>query len=373
MFPQLARQHDRARYRMYFGTLNPIWPDLRQYLDEQNVTWFDCGATSRAGYPGALIKLASYLRSQRIELLHAHLFEPSVIGLLAARLAGISHTVMTRHYSDYHTRINKYWHVKLDQMCTRLSDRVIAVSRHTADHMTDAEAAPRSKLRAIHNGIDFSRIRMSSQSSITDIRREFSAEGDFLVLIVARLHPEKGYDDLFQAIAKIKERTSRGLQLLIAGRGTFEDAFKARVRGLGIEDNVRFLGFRRDVPDLMSAADIVVLPSVAEAFGLVLTEALYLGTPVVATRVGGIPEIIDDGVDGILVPPANPEALGGAILNLLEDEDLRKSMGGRGRDKVIDKFQFNTMVRAYEGVYEELLKGSTKETYAAGLGHHPNV
>jgi glycosyltransferase involved in cell wall biosynthesis len=125
------------------------------------------------------------------------------------------------------------------------------------------------------------------------------------------------------------------------------------VRQLGCENNVRFLGFRKDLPDLMKSADLFILPSVAEAFGLVLTEAIYLGTPVVATRVGGIPEIVDNGIDGLLVPPAESTALADAVVNLLTNAERRAEMSGKGREKIVRRFQFEAMVRAYEAVYEE--------------------
>src|SRR5262249_41094991 len=159
------------------------------------------------------------------------------------------------------------------------------------------------------------------------------------------LHPEKGYEHLFRAMASLKGRTDRPVRLLIAGRGALEAAFRDEVRALGCEDVIQFLGFRNDVPDLMAAADLLVLPSVAEAFGLVLAEALYLGTPVVATRVGGIPEIVTDGVDGILVPPADSQALADALLDLLHDPERRRRMAGAGRQKVVERFRFEDMVR----------------------------
>ena len=372
MFPQLAREHDRSRYQLYFGTLNPIWPDLSKLLDDQKVEWFDCGAESRSAYPLALMRLASFLRRERIDILHAHLFEPSVIGLQAAMLARTPYRVMTRHYSNYHTRIDKHFHVKLDQLCTRLSHRVIAVSRHTAEHMIHDEGASADKIRTIHNGIDFGRVRLSGDDAVSRVRREFNAEDAFLLLVVGRLHPEKGYEYLFEAMADIVRRVRRNVLLLIAGKGTFEEEFRARVRSLGIDSNVRFLGFRADIPDLMAASDLVVLPSVAEAFGLVLTEALYLGTPVVATRVGGIPEIVDDGTDGVLVPAGDSRSLADAIVTLLKDEGKRRGMAGKGRTKVIERFQFETMVRAYEGVYEELIREESA-AHASSLSHHSNV
>jgi glycosyltransferase involved in cell wall biosynthesis len=353
-FPQLARWHDRDRYQMFFGTLNPIWPELKAYMESQGVKCLSCDASGRATFPLAMGRVAAFLRSEKIDILHTHLFEPSVVSLPAGTMVGTRARVMTRHYSDYHTRIDKQWHVRMDQLCTRLSHRVIAVSRHTAEHMIEVEEAPPEKIRTILNGIDFERVKVSGGDASSRIRREFNAEDAYVLLICARLHPEKGYEYLLDAMPLIKARTNKRTILLVAGRGTFEAEYRARVKALGCEDEVKFLGFRKDVPDLMAAADLVLLPSVAEAFGLVLAEALYLGTPVVATRVGGIPEIIDDGVDGVLVPPQDSEALANAIVELLHDPDRRRAMSGTAKNKVIERFQFEAMVRAYERVYEEL-------------------
>ena len=351
-FPQLARWHDRSRYQMFFATLNPMAGWLQEYMESQGVECFSCNSRRRAEYPIGLVRLARWLRRNRIDILHTHLFEPSVIGLLAGVVARTRTRVLTRHYSDYHTRINKKWHVRLDQLGTRLSHNVIAVSEHTADHMIEAENAPREKIHTVMNGIDFDRVKLSSPDARARIRREFAAEDSHLLLIVARLHPEKGHSYLFKALPEIRRRARKPVRLLVAGVGTFDAAYREEVHALGCDDMVSFVGFRKDSPDLMAAADLLILPSVAEAFGLVLAEAIYLGTPVVATQVGGIPEIISDGVDGILVPPADSLALANAIVDLLDDPDRRVRMAGSGREKVLKKFRFQDMVRHYEAVYE---------------------
>jgi glycosyltransferase involved in cell wall biosynthesis len=357
-FPQLARWHDPARYQMHFGTLKRMDPVLATYMANRGISCFSGGAESRSGYAGAAFRFAKYLRHHRLDIVHTHLFDPSVVGLPTSVLARTPLRVMTRHYSDYHTRIQKRWHVALDRMCTRLSDAVIAVSRHTRDHMVSAEAAPAAKIHVVHNGIDFDRVRRPDQDSVARVRAEVKALNAHLLVIPARLHPEKGHSHLFQALALVRDRLRRPVVALLAGAGTFESAYRQQVRELGIEDTVRFLGFRPDVCDLMGAADLVVLPSVAEAFGLVLVEALYLGTPVLTTRVGGIPEIVDDGVDGVLVGPGDPEALSGALVSLLEDDNRRVRLAGRGSLKVVERFSFEKMVRAYEAVYDSLRNAS---------------
>jgi glycosyltransferase involved in cell wall biosynthesis len=365
-FPQLARWHDRSRYEMFFATLNPIAPWLADYMRTQGVECFSCDCRRRAEYPMGLLRLARFLRRKRIDILHTHLFEPSVIGLMAGALARTRTRVLTRHYSDYHTRIDKRWHVRLDQLCTRLSHKVIAVSEHTAQHMIEIEGARREKVRVILNGIDFNRAKPSGPDARSRIRREFGAEEDYLLLIVARLHPEKGHHYLFEAMADLRERVNRPVRLLVAGAGSFDQAYRDEVRALGCADAVSFLGFRKDSADLMAAADLVILPSLAEAFGLALTESLYIGTPVVATRVGGIPEIVKDGVDGRLVPPANSKALADAIVELLNDTKKRQRMAGAGREKVMTSFRFEEMVRSYELLYADAC-GSQRSTVGREL------
>jgi glycosyltransferase involved in cell wall biosynthesis len=123
----------------------------------------------------------------------------------------------------------------------------------------------------------------------------------------------------------------------------------------------------------MAAADLVILPSVAEAFGLAITEALYIGTPVVATRVGGIPEIVDDGVDGVLVPPGDSVALADAIADLLNDPARLKGMVGAGREKVLNRFRFENMVRAYEELYLEISCKTPEGADARSVGNHSHV
>lgn len=353
-FPQLAKWHDRDRYRMLFGTLHPMDPKLEAYMVGQGVDRFSCGCQRRLDYGSGLLRLARYLRRERVDILHTHLFEPSLVGLLAGAWAGTRTRVLTRHYSDYHTRIAKRWHVRLDRLCTRLAHVVIAVSQHTADHMVSEEGAPREKIHVVLNGIDFERVAPSGPDAAQRIRREFGGTQANLLVVMARLHPEKGHSYLFRALPGLRRRVARPTVLLVAGTGPFEADYRAEVAALGCGDMVRFLGFRPDPADLMAAADLLVLPSLAEAFGLVLAEALHLGTPVLATRVGGIPEIVDDGVDGMLVPPGDSGALEDALVTLLGDPQRRQRLARAGVTKVRERFGFVEMVRAYERVYDGL-------------------
>ena len=352
-FPQLATWHDRQRFRMTFGTLRPMDSRLQAHMESEGVPCLDLGCRRRSSYPLGLVRLVLFLRRAGVDILHTHLFDPSVVGLAAGWLARTPLRVVTRHYSDYHTRIARPVHVWLDRLCTRLSHRVIAVSRHTADHLIGVEHALPAKISVIHNGIDFERVRVSSAEAPSRIRAELDLVSKRVVLMAARMHPEKGYEHLLAAFPRVLVQVP-DVVLLIAGTGPFEAEYRALSTSAGLGRSVRFLGFRFDLPDLMAASDLVVLPSLAEAFGLVVAEALYLGVPVVASRVGGIPEIVEDGVDGLLVPPGDDDALARALVRLLVDAERRRKLAGAGRERIASQFSFRQMVQAYERLYDEL-------------------
>jgi glycosyltransferase involved in cell wall biosynthesis len=326
-------------------------------MHERSVGTFSCGATRRLGYPLTILNLAKRLRSMKIDIFHAHLFDPSVVGLTAARLAGVRTRILTRHYSNYHTRIDRPLNVKLDQWCTALAHQVIAVSRETAEHLIEVEGAPRAKVTTILNGIDFERVRTTGPDARRRIRDELALGDAFTFLAAGRLHPEKGYEILFGAIRLLKGRIEKPFVVLIAGRGPFLERYQEQVRSLDIGDRVRFLGFRNDLPDLMQASDAFVLASLAESFGLVLAEALYLGLPVLSTRVGGIPEVVDDRVDGLLVPPGDFHELSKGMESFVRGETLLPGKGEAAVRKVRDRFDFVRMIREYEAVYEQAPNG----------------
>jgi glycosyltransferase involved in cell wall biosynthesis len=365
-FPQLARWHDRAGYRMVFGTLRPMDPPLRDYMESHGVACMSCECRHRGEYPLGLLRLVRFLRSQSVDIVHTHLFDPSIVGLQAGMLAGTPLRMLTRHHSDYHTRIGKRWHTRLDRLCTHLADAVVAVSQHAADHLISIEGAPPSKVHVIPNGIDLERVSPAAGAR-ERIRRELGCGSAALLLTAARLHPEKGYEHLFAALPTLRQSVQRPFILVVAGTGPREATYRALVRDLGCEDIVRFVGFRTDLPDLMAAADVFVLASVAEAFGLVLAEALYIGTPVVATTAGAIPEIVANGVDGLLVPPGDSAALADALATLLVHEATRRRMVGAGHEKVVRRFRFQDMLRSYEHLYESLLARGPNRSRAVRL------
>ena len=232
----------------------------------------------------------------------------------------------------------------------RLADAVIGCSRDTAQKSGGVGKAAR--VVVIHNGVG----ALEPRRSRDEVRRELGLGGDEVVgVIVATLGRIKGHDVLLPALAKLKEKGSRCVMLLV-GDGPDRAAIEAQARDLRLgPESVRFLGLRADIADLLSASDFFVLPSRTEGLPLSVLEAMACRLPVVATPVGGIPELCTDGEHGFLTPVEDVDALAAAMDRLILDGALRRSLGEAGFRRVRDEFSFDQMTRRYEDLYRELL------------------
>jgi glycosyltransferase involved in cell wall biosynthesis len=233
---------------------------------------------------------------------------------------------------------------------TPYMNRLIAVSRAIEHKLVDEQrtAVPVS---LIYNGVDLE--RYDKQEACCTLPEEYGMEpGSQIVGVVARLEPEKGHPTLLEAWPVVL-RAVPDAYLLIVGEGSRRDALEAQARELRIAHRVVFTGRRDDVPAVTAALDVAVLPSYREAQGMVILEAMALSRPVVASNVGGIPEMIEDGVTGLLVPPHDPDALAAAIVRLLTNHPLADTLGRAGHDMVHDRFCVELMVSAIESIYDE--------------------
>jgi glycosyltransferase involved in cell wall biosynthesis len=233
------------------------------------------------------------------------------------------------------------------------TDAVVAVSEAVA-RRRQIPAIER-KTRVIRNGVQ-------SQPSSRDpyeVREELGLAPDrFLGLIVARIDGLKGHETLLRAVARLKQSGDPGrrMTLLIAGDGAKRACCEALTEDLGLSDEwVRFLGFRTDAPDLLAASDLFLLPSLTEGLPLSVLEAMTHGLPVIATPVGGVPEVVLPGRTGVLVPVEDEEALAGAISTLMQDARLRRALGEAGRERARGEFSFARMVARYDALYREIL------------------
>jgi glycosyltransferase involved in cell wall biosynthesis/GT2 family glycosyltransferase len=354
-FRSIARNHDGERFPVMIGSIVPVGP-LQKAMGESRTPTFSLGAANRWKYPFAILRLARLLRSESVAVLHAHCFDATFVGLIAARLARVPF-VFTRHHSDHNVRLGKRWHTRIDAWCARHADQVIAVSEATRRVMTSIERVPEDQITVIYNGME--PLREPVAEDVERVRRELCLSKKNVCLMLARLHEEKGHRFLLDAIPEIQARVGHAV-FLFAGDGPDRAALQAEVQVRGLGETVRFLGRRDDVPELISLSSVVVLPSLAESFGFVVLEAMSLGTPVVAAATGGIPELVTDGESGLLVPPADSRSLADAISRVIESPQLARSLTERGKDCVAT-FSLERMIRGYESVYAAILAARRPE------------
>ena len=237
-------------------------------------------------------------------------------------------------------------------VASALSDRVIAVSEGAARELAES-GVKKSMVVAIPNGIDLAPYKVAWKKRQAESRGA-SAKRGFLVGTVARLHRQKALDVMLEA-AKLVLASEPSTRFVIAGTGPMEDQLKAKIRELKLEPYVKMPGFVSDVPAFLAGLDIYVLSSDYEGIALALVEATASGLPVVATAVGGVPEVIVDGFNGLLVPPRQPKALAQAIVRLLVDPDLARRMGDAGRKRAEELFDAKVMAEKTVKVYEEVV------------------
>ena len=298
----------------------------------------------------AVRELMAWLRREEIDLVHAHMFRAEVIGTRAAVAAGTAVIVATVHSS----RVRSDDDIRLLASLTPSMDRLIVPSEAIATKVR-AEGRDGARFAVVPNGIDLS--RFTGPVRPCALRSEYGIPSSAPLLgVVARLEPEKGQRHLIDAMPTIL-RAVPETWLAVVGEGSKADALQAQAAALGPEVAARvvFTGRRDDVSALTADLTLAILPSLREAQGISLIEAMARAVPVVASDVGGIPEVVTDGVDGRLVPPGDPAALADAIVELLRDPALRHRLGEAGRRTVADRFSIDAQVRAIQAVYDEEL------------------
>ena len=308
---------------------------------------FSLGAGSRRDYLSALRRLRTELSAQDASILHAHCFDPTLLAALVSRLSNVRF-VFTRHHSDHHIRLGKRWHTRIDGACARRADRVIAVSEATRRILEDAEGVPAEKIVVIHNGME--PLRSPDPRAVADLRRRLGGEEKRVLLQMARLHEEKGHRVLFDALPRIVAGVG-AVTLCLAGEGSGRRELEEAARERGLGSAVVFLGQRSDVPELIAASDVVVLPSLAESFGFAAVEALSVGKPVVVSDADGLREVVGDAA--LVVPRGDSVALADAVVRALDDPREAERLRAAGPPRAA-WFSAERMIRGYEGVYDDL-------------------
>ena len=319
---------------------------------------FDLKMKNRMALP-AVIRLYRLLKRENVRVLHTHLIQADICGFLAGKMAGVPVIISTKHNPDeFRKKISiPVW---LDGIFANRSDRIIAVSNAVRDFLIKWEKISKDKFTVIHNGIDMEDFNFREFTSATDItakKKELGinpASNLQVVGTVGRLDEQKGHKFFLEAIPEILKMV-HGVKFLIVGDGPLRGKLEKLSEKLKISENVIFTGIRHDIQDIFAIMDVFVLPSIFEGFGIVLLEAMAMKRAVVASRVGGVVEIVDDGLTGILVEPANPSEIANSIITLLKNPEKTHEIGDAGKAAVEKRFTANAMARKIEDVYDKAL------------------
>ena len=303
----------------------------------------------------AMWRLYRLLRRERIQVIETLTHYSNILGIVGSWLAGVPARISSQRSAllGFPARF-----LRLDALLvnSHLVDQMVAVSEKTRRFCVEVEGMRSEKVIVIPNGIDIGKYDRDQwrTENLQKLRDDFDIPSDAPVLItVGRLH-QKGHKYLVQAAAKILMNYPRTIFMLV-GDGEERTSLEQQIRQQGLADRFRLLGAREDVPQLLAISDLFVLPSISEGMPNVILEAMAAKLPTVATAVGGIPEVVVDGETGLLVPPADADALGQAIVTLLADEARRREMGERGYERVRRCFSEQRMCCQYEELMLSIL------------------
>lgn len=350
----LADHHDRRHFEHLVVSLGAR-NEMHMALEQRAVRTFALDARSRWLLPQAVTRLASLLRREEVSVVQTHLFDPSTVGLLAAKLARTPLAILMRHHADFTTLFHKPVHRQIDRLHAWIADRVWAPSGFIRRCMVELEHVPSEKITVTPHGFDFSLMRPRlSEGERRALREEVGGDDHYLLGVVARLSVEKGHEFLFRALPKVLRSHARARVVLI-GSGPRRGEMERLAAELGIAHAVRFLGWRSDVWNLIEAMDLIAHPSLHEPFGQVYVESMALERVVVTTGDSAAPEILDHQETGIIVPPRDPQALAAAIIELMDHPERVGRMGREARRRAVERFGFPKIIREYEHWYHSWL------------------
>lgn len=310
--------------------------------------------------PSRWVPLYRMLRHERFDVIHSHMFGSNVWGVVVGHLARVP--VLVAHEHTWSFEGHPVRRLLDRELIGRASDVFVAVSAEDRRKMIEVEGLKRDKVLVVPNGI-----AAPPAGETGDIRSELGIPGSAPVVgAVGVLRPQKALDVLLRATAMLMHEFE-ALRVVIVGDGPDRHSLAALARQLGIEDRVILTGFRSDVPSILPAVDVAVSSSAFEGSPLATMEFMEAALPIVATRVGGVPDLIDDGVHGLLVEAGDVEGLAGGVRQMLTDRSAAHTMGQRARERRRSEFSVEVMVNRFESLYERLRGGEALPASAAEL------
>jgi glycosyltransferase involved in cell wall biosynthesis len=304
--------------------------------------------------PRKVARLVHLVKKERIDIIHTHLTAARVLGGAAAMLTGkklLAHDHSGDEYLRNHPRLARWLLFPLERWLMRNTEKVFAVSAATADFNVRIKGIAPEKVVIVHNWIDPARFAPDSKAR-TELRSRWGVPAESIVVgAVGRLSPQKGFENLVRAAHEILSRHPH-VRFVLVGEGPERKTLERLAELESVAAAFFFPGFMSEVHKAYSAFDIFALPSIYETFGLVVLEAMTTGLPVVASRVGGVQELLENGRTGILVSPGDPQALAQAVGSLIDDPQGSRQMGMAAREEALERFDRRKTIARIENFYQ---------------------
>lgn len=299
-------------------------------------------------------RLKAFADREEAQILHAHQYTPFFQAMLSRGILGRRPVVFTehgRHFPDTPSRKRAI----VNRLMLRNCDRLIGCGAAVRQALIDNEGLPESRVEVIYNGVDLKAMGKANLGARERIREEFGiATTDFVAVLVARLHELKDHQTALRAVDQARQ-TIPNLRLLLAGEGDQRTAIEQTIRERGLDQTVILAGTRKDVPNLLAASDVFLMSSISEGIPLTVIEAMAARIPVVSTAVGGLPEIIQHGVTGLLAGSGDDSALAEALTRIAQSATLRQQLVENATTRVVERFSLDAMLDSYRNVYREVL------------------
>jgi glycosyltransferase involved in cell wall biosynthesis len=357
----LIKHLDQLNYSCHLFALEATGP-LSDYLEDTNLDLHSGGYCSNKPWVikfffliRAQLRMLGLIRKVRPDIIHAYLPLTNFIASFAGRLLNVPMIITSKRALGTHQDRRRGWRI-FDIASFRLSHWVVVNSRAVGNDTIQRDMGNSSKIKLIYNGLELENFALQNHNK-KEVRKDLTLDPNQKIIItVANLIPYKGHVDLLKAAAIVIKNQTDSLFLLVGEDRGIKKSLEDLSRELGIIQNVVFMGQRNDIPRLLAASEVSVLPSHEEGFSNVILESMAAGLPIVATCVGGNPEAVVDGETGWLVPPNNSEELALKIMDLLNDSEKAKRWGEKGRRIVSEKFSAEKMVAEFVKLYSRSMQ-----------------
>lgn len=343
----LSASLDPARYRAILCLFRPGW--IQEHTENRGVRTYVIPTQGMFDWRWVL-RVKRLLKDEHVDLIHAHEFDANVQGTFVAALSGVP-LVATVHGKNY------FWEKLRRRLAYQWVSRnatMVAVSENLKQFIVEKVGVDSGHVKVVYNGVDL--LPHCGPADIDQCRKELDLPtGDQIVGVVGNLYPVKGHQYLIAAIPAVLAKCPN-TTFIFAGRGQLEGELKEQAHQLGVAQKVRFLGLRQDIPRILAVLHAFVLPSLSEGLSLAILEAMVAGKPVIATDVGGNPELVEDSETGYLVPSQNSQALADRLISLLMNRDRALQFGKVGQLRAQGQFSLRTMVREYQAIYDQCIE-----------------